>query len=182
MRTHRAFTHRGFTLVEVMTVMVILGIAAACIVPQIGTRNDLDAAAAARSVMADLLYAQNRAISTQKMHFVEFTNSGYTILERDSDTAPLYTIINPTTQNSYVVTIGPSNTSVPTVSISSVTFDNSPSMTIQFDSLGAPWVYNLQQGTSTPLVSTGQITLTTTSPVLTASVLIDPATGEASTQ
>ena len=180
MRTHRAAN--AFTLVEVMTVMVILGIAAACIVPQIGTRGDLDAAAAARSIMADLLYAQNRAIATQKVHFVEFSSTGYCLLTRDSDTSPLYTITNPTTQNSYVVTIGPSNTICPDVSISSVNFDNSPSMTIEFDSLGAPWIYNLQQGTAMPLVSTGQITLSTASPALTASVLIDPVTGEASTQ
>ena len=170
MRTARA--HSAFTL----------GIAAACIVPQIGTRNDLNAAAAARSVMADLLYAQNRAISTQKAHFVEFSSTGYCLLSRESDTSPLYTITNPTTQNSYVVTIGPSNTTFSNVSISSVNFDGSPSMTIQLDSLGAPWVYNLPQGTATPLVSTGQIKLTTTSPTLTTSVLIDPATGEASTQ
>jgi prepilin-type N-terminal cleavage/methylation domain-containing protein len=172
----------AFTLVEVMTVIVILGIAAACIVPQIGTRDDLDVAAAARSVMADLLYAQNRAIATQKMHFVEFAGNSYSILARDSDTAPLYTITNPTTQNSYVVTLGPSNTIYPKVSISSVSFDGSPSMTIQFDSLGAPWVYNLQNGTSVPLVNDGQIKLTTASANLTATVLIDPVTGEASTQ
>jgi prepilin-type N-terminal cleavage/methylation domain-containing protein len=169
----------AFTLVEVMTVMVILGIAAACIVPQIGTRDDLSAAAAARAVMADLLYAQSRAISTQKMHFVEFSGNGYTILARDSDTSPLYTITNQTTQHSYVVNFGSTNPIFPDVNISSVSFDASPSTTIQFDSLGAPWVYNLQQGTSAPLVNNGQITLTTPSAGLTATVLIDPATGEA---
>ena len=175
-------THRAFTLVEVMAVIVILGIAAACIVPQIGTRNDLDAAAAARSVMADLLYAQNRAIATQQQHFVEFSTGGYSILSRASDTSPLYTITNPTTLNSYVVTLGASNTSFSNVSIASVNLDNSSNMTVEFDSLGAPWVYNLTQGTATPLVNTGTITLSTSSPAQTASVLIDPATGEASTQ
>jgi type II secretion system protein H len=174
-------TRGGFTLVEVMTVMVILGIAAAAIVPQIGTRNDLDAAAAARSVMADLVYAQNRAISTQKIHYVVFTGSGYSICTRDTSGSPLYTITNPTTQNSYVVTFGTPGNEFENVSISSVNFDASPSMTIQFDSLGAPSVYNATQGTATPLVSTGTIVLTTASPVMTASVLIDPASGEAST-
>ena len=171
----------AFTLVEVMTVMVILGVAAACIVPQIGTRDDLNAAAA-RAVTADLLYAHNRAISTQKMHFVEFSGNGYTILARDSDTSPLYTITNPTTENSYIVTFGSSSPTFPDVNIASVSFDNSPSMTIQFDSLGAPWVYNLQRGTSTPLVNNGLITLATPSAGLTATVLIDPATGEATAQ
>jgi prepilin-type N-terminal cleavage/methylation domain-containing protein len=175
-------THRAFTLVEVLTVMVLLGIAAACIVPQLGTRNDLDAAAAARCVMADLLYAQNRAISTQKKHFVEFSSSGYSILTQDSDTTPLYTIINPTTQNSYVVMLGAGSTIFPNVILSAANFDGSPSMTIQFDSLGAPWVYNIASATATPLVSTGTITLSTTSPNLSTNVLIDPATGEASTQ
>jgi prepilin-type N-terminal cleavage/methylation domain-containing protein len=175
-------SHRAFTLVEVMTVIVILGIAAACIVPQIGTRNDLDAAAAARSVMADLLYAQNRAIATQQQNFVEFSGNGYSVLSRTSDTSPLYTITNPTTQNSYVVTLGAPGTSFTSVSIASVNFDNSPNTTVEFDSLGAPWIYNLAQGTATPLVNTGTITLTTSSPQETASILIDPATGEASTQ
>jgi type II secretion system protein H len=175
-------TQRAFTLVEVMTVVVILGIAAALIVPQIGTRDDLDVAAAARSVMADLLYAQNRAISTQKKHYVEFSSTGYTVLTQDSDTSPLYTITNPTTQNSYVVTLGAVNTTFQNVKIAAVNFDNSPNLAIQFDSLGAPWVYNPQQGTATPLVNTGTITLTTTAAALSANILIDPATGEASTQ
>jgi prepilin-type N-terminal cleavage/methylation domain-containing protein len=173
---------RAFTLVEVMTVMVILGIAAACIVPQIGTRDDLDAAAAARSVMADLLYAQDRAISTQKKHYVEFTSTGYSILSQDSDTSPLYTITNPTTRDSYVVTLGSPNTTFSNVRITSVDFDASLNKTIQFDSLGAPSVYNLALGTAVPLENTGTISLMTSAANLSASILIDPATGEASTQ
>ena len=38
----------GFTLVEILVVVIILGIASAVIVPQIGNSNDLKAAAAAR--------------------------------------------------------------------------------------------------------------------------------------
>jgi type II secretion system protein H len=174
--------HRAFTLVEVMTVMVILGIVAACIVPQIGTRNDLDAAAAARAVMGDLLYAQNQAIATQTKHVVEFSSTGYTIFARDSDATPLYIITHPTTQNPFVVAIGNGSTTFQNVSISAANFDGSPSMAIEFDSLGTPSVYNIAQGTATPLVNTGTIMLSTTSPPMTASVLIDPATGEASTQ
>ena len=61
----------GFTLVEILMVVVILGIAAACVVPQLSSRDDLKTAAAARVVMADLIYAQNRAIAVQQtVHFI----------------------------------------------------------------------------------------------------------------
>jgi prepilin-type N-terminal cleavage/methylation domain-containing protein len=173
---------RAFTLVEVLTVMVILGIVAAFVLPQIGKRDDLDVAAAARCVTADLLYAQSRAISTQKKHVVEFTSGGYSVLARDSDATPLYAITNPTTLNNYLVTFGAANSTFPTVLIPSVNLDASLSKAIQFDSLGAPSVYNPQQGTATPLVDTGTITLGTTTSNLTTTILIDPATGEASTQ
>jgi type II secretion system protein H len=172
----------GFTLIEMMTVMAILGIAAACVVPLVGTRDDLDVAAAARSVTADLLYAQNRAIATQRKHFVAFNGSGYTILSQASDTAPLCAITNPTTQNSYVVTLGSANATFSNINIASVDFDGSPNLTIEFDTLGAPSVYNTTQGISTPLINSGTIILATAATGQTASVVIDPATGEASAQ
>src|SRR5215475_9916349 len=60
----RSHLRRGFTLVEILAVVVILGIASAIIIPQIGSRDDMKAAAAARVLIADLIYAQNLAISS----------------------------------------------------------------------------------------------------------------------
>ena len=42
---HQAVVRRGFTLVEILVVVIILGIASAVIVPNLGTRNDLNVAA-----------------------------------------------------------------------------------------------------------------------------------------
>jgi prepilin-type N-terminal cleavage/methylation domain-containing protein len=70
-RMARAFGG-GFTLIEILVVLVILGIASAVIVPQIGRRDDLTASAATRMVMADLIYAQNKAIAMQSRHGVVF--------------------------------------------------------------------------------------------------------------
>lgn len=73
-------THRrnisAFTLIEILMVVAILGIAGALIVPQIGSRDDLKVAAAARVIMADLIYAQNLAITRQTNHYVAFDVPG----------------------------------------------------------------------------------------------------------
>src|SRR5829696_352345 len=63
---------RAFTLVEILVVVIILGIAGAIIVPSIGSRDDMKAAAAARVIMADLIYAQNLAITSQGNRYINF--------------------------------------------------------------------------------------------------------------
>src|SRR5256885_4391767 len=88
----------AFTLVEILVVVIILGIASAVIVPNLGTRYDLNVAAAARVVMADLMYAQNRAIVTQSMQYVPFDTAGqkYSLLSSKPNASPLVYLQNPT--------------------------------------------------------------------------------------
>src|SRR5687768_15113383 len=100
----------AFTLVEILVVVLILGIAAAAIVPQMGNRGDLKAAAAARMIMADLIYAQNRAIATQTRHYVTFDTAAspqtYRIV---TSMTPLTDVTHPITKaSSYAVTFGSS--------------------------------------------------------------------------
>ena len=88
-------------------VVVILGIASAIVLPQINSHNDLNASAAARTVMADLLYAQNRAIAMQTVHYVTFdtTNQQYTLF---SSMSPQRVLQHPIDLNNYVMTFGKS--------------------------------------------------------------------------
>src|SRR5437763_7201143 len=65
----------GFTLVEVLAVVVIMGIAAAIAIPFMGTRDDLRVTAATRNVVADLIYAQNTAITTGVPVYVRFDST-----------------------------------------------------------------------------------------------------------
>src|ERR1700689_4326199 len=76
MPQHRA--RAGFTLIEVLCVVVIFSIAAAIVLANMGNEGDLQAQSAGRQIMADLLYAQNQAIATQQSTYVYFNTAGKT--------------------------------------------------------------------------------------------------------
>jgi prepilin-type N-terminal cleavage/methylation domain-containing protein len=172
----RKLQHRsGFTLIEILCVVVILGIASAIIIPQIGSRDDLNAAAAARVLMSDLMYAQNRAIATQKKHFVMFNGQTYTVQSRNTDVSALFTITQPITKDPYVVTFGQATTPLANASLGTP----SPS-TLAFDEMGSPYSYNAGANTLTALSQPGTISVTCGAKTLTVS--IEPYTGEATVQ
>src|SRR5438874_1095241 len=101
---------KGFTLVEILMVVVIMGIAAAVVVPQLSSRDDLKVAGAARMLMADLIYAQNRAISMQATHYVAFdtTNKNYSVL---TGWSPQVFVTHPVNKTSFVTKFGTAATS-----------------------------------------------------------------------
>ena len=166
----------GFTLVEILVVVVILGIASAIIIPQIGSRDDLVASAASRALMADLVYAQNRAIATQKKHFVQFTGQQYTLLARDSDASALYTLTHPINKTPYAFTFGTARSALENSSLTSTNFGG-PTI-LGFDELGSPFSYD--GTTSTSLVNSGTIVITSGAASLT--IAVEPFTGELSVQ
>jgi prepilin-type N-terminal cleavage/methylation domain-containing protein len=166
-------TRGGFTLVEILCVVVILGIASAIILPQIGSRSDLIASSGARVLMADLIYAQNRAISLQKPHFVRFSNQTYTV----SDTTTMTAITHPVTKNPYTLTFNIKNTPLESVQLNGVGFGGT-STVLRFDEMGSPYSYDIGTGTSTPLGAAGTIEIQSGNCKLTISV--EPYTGETS--
>ena len=62
----------GFTLVELLMVVAVLIIAAAIVIPNIGSAADAQAVSAARMLSADLEVARSLALKTQRPHTVLF--------------------------------------------------------------------------------------------------------------
>jgi prepilin-type N-terminal cleavage/methylation domain-containing protein len=169
-------SRRAFTLVEILMVVLILAITSAIIVPQIGSRNDLKAAAAARVVMADLIWAQNRAISTQQKQYVVFSGQNYTIYYRDTD-GTLKTCTNPVSLQTYTTSFGVKGTPLSDVKISETPVFGTCS-SVCFDEMGTPYGYDGTNELS--LTSQGTIKLGCDTQALT--ITIEPYTGEASVQ
>ena len=169
----RGLRARGFTLIEILCVVVIVGIASAIIIPQISSHDDFRCAAAARALMADLLYAQNRSIALQTMQYVQFNTATGTYQVLDA-VSPNDVITHPVNGTPYTVTIGTG--SLARVSMSTVSFDGNT--TIAFDVMGVPYSWNAATGTA-PL-SSGKVVFT--AGVQTKTVTINAYSGEIKVQ
>ena len=170
----RARTAAGFTLIEILVVVVILGIAAAVIVPHIGSRSDLKVTSAARLMMADLIYAQNRSISQQKMHYVQFDTATASYKVLDQMTPSQNIITHPVEMSPFVVAIGPAGPApLRDVKIDAVSFDGQK--VLAFDEMGTPYAYNPGTNVLTALTA-GTISLKCKEMLL--NIIIEPFTGE----
>lgn len=165
---------RGFTLVEILMVVVILGLVGAIVIPQVGSRNDIIVAAAARVVVADLIYAQNRAINSQQKQYIIFSGQTYSLQTKSGST--MTTIKNPITHNNYSQAFSVNGTTFERVKINQSKFGAAGSMA--YDELGSPLAFD---GTNTTaLISAGTIQLSCGSASLTINV--QPFTGETTVQ
>ncbi|MEM9753499.1 MAG: prepilin-type N-terminal cleavage/methylation domain-containing protein [Planctomycetota bacterium] len=142
--SHQLAASRGYTLVEVLVVVVILGIASAVVVPQLLAAGTLGIQAAARLVVADILFAQNEAIAAQDNRWLEFdaATESYRVMR-----------VNPTTGLEETLTIGwvngqQSNYVVDFsdderfegITLDSVQMGGSAATRLEFDDLGSPLI------------------------------------------
>ncbi len=127
----------GFTLVEMIVVMLIMAIAAAMIIPSAMSTASDQAEAGARLLTADLEYAQNYAITTQCETTVQFENGGkaYALSYKDPVSNASVTLKHPITHSDYRVDFGALRGFGQTA-ISSPNFGGETK--VVFNALGAP--------------------------------------------
>jgi prepilin-type N-terminal cleavage/methylation domain-containing protein len=138
----------GFTLIELIVVMLILMTLAAMVVPMLGQARDTEAMAAINKVVADVGYAQSEALRGQAPVTVAFSQS----TQRYTLTGNSGTLTDPVTKAPYVVDLR-DVTGAHELEISYVDFGATASL--GFNSVGEP----VKGGTNTPISNDSRVTV-----------------------
>jgi len=125
-----SLARRAYTLVEVLIVVAILGIAGALVIPSMGQVGVLRVQAAVRSVVADITFAQSDAVAFQQQRAVMFfpESNRWNVVEVAGDE------LNPDTDTITTTTINGAQFGDSV--ISSVDFEGATNLI--FDELGGP--------------------------------------------
>jgi len=138
--TRRTPARYGFTLIEILVTVAIMGIASSLVIPYMSTMPSFETEAAARQIVADLSYAQSDAMARQTKRRVLFETdgSGYRLLGDGfvSNQDELYDPIAHNGDQRYIVNFT-TDERFQNVSIESASFD-SGNMFITYDELGGP--------------------------------------------
>lgn len=164
-KKNRRQTGQGFSLVEIIVVVVILAITSLLAIPVFGTAADMQVRSAADKIAADLDYAKGLAVTRQKTYTVVFSPSQEKYQVQDSSGVVL---THPLRNGSFIEDFT-KDRRMKKVDIVSTTFSGDA---VTFDYLGTPYAGT---DTSSPLNAAGRITLQADSFVL--YVEIEPVTG-----
>lgn len=171
-RQARVRRSAAFTLLEMLAVIVVLGIAGALVIPSMGQTGVLRVQAAVRTIVSDITYAQSEAIAFQEKRAIVFNtaNSTYRLVEVPGDTVDpaAYTLYDPT-NNTGLYIVDFMGDQFGDARITTANFDGGN--TVIFDALGGPIT---DAGSNAPM-SNGLITVTSSSS--TFDIRIDAFTG-----
>jgi MSHA pilin protein MshC len=118
---------KGFTVVELVTVMIIIGILAAIAAPRFFDSNVFQSRGFADQVQATLQYAQKEAIAQHRFVCVAYTSNSITLTINTITTCPGGPLASPSGGATYSVTSNPA----------SINFSPTPTG-FYFDALGKP--------------------------------------------
>ena len=169
----RRGTRGGFTLIEILAVVVILGLCSAVILPQLSTHDDSKVASSARTLMSDLIYAQNRAVTMQQTHYVVFdtVNNKYDVM---TSISPPVIITQPVSQTPYEMVFG--KYPLDNVTLGTVNFDGNT--TIAFNDLGVPM--SVSSAGVAQTMNSGSVVIK--APKASITVTVQPYSGEVNAQ
>jgi prepilin-type N-terminal cleavage/methylation domain-containing protein len=128
-----SFENRGFTLIELIAVVVIIAIAAMLAIPMFSSAASTQVRVAADMIAADIEYAKSMAISRQETYTVIFDESAESYSIEDEDGV----ISHPVTHGDYVVNFK-TDSRVDKVNIVDADFGSSEPEQVSFTYLGSP--------------------------------------------
>ena len=146
--------YKGFTLIEIMIIVVILSIAMVVAVPMFSGAASFQLESATSMIAADLEYAKSLAITRQQQYGILFdtASDSYRLVDQDGNV-----ITNPVTTKPYIVDFR-NEGRLKNVDLAQADFDGTA--TIRFDYLGSPYNGNdtaMNSGTIRLQVSSGAV-------------------------
>ncbi|MFC1633897.1 GspH/FimT family protein [Planctomycetota bacterium] len=146
----------GFTVIELLVVVVILAIAAMTAIPMMSSASSMQIRSAANLIMADLEYAKSMAITRGQNYSVVFDAAAdsYQIEDQDNNV-----ISHPVKKGFNYIVSFPNDSRLNRVDVTNVDFNTN--QRVLFDCLGSPdngGTVSLQAGNTTATVTVEPVT------------------------